>query len=414
MRVTLINTTDTVGGASIACRRLLTALHNNGTQATMLVKEQYSDNPLIQHVGWQNKLREAHHAIEKLGFLPYERDKSVRFSFSTAILGLNIAQHEAVKSADILHLHWVNKGFLSLHSLEQLAKTGKPIFWTLHDMWTFTGGCHYANECRNYQNQCGQCTAFLKQPAENDLSHQIWLKKRKIFAKMNLHIVTCSEWLGAAARSASLLRDILVTAIPNPIDTNKYTPATNKTPRTDGKKTILFQAMNVNDERKGFKYLLEALVILRQKHPNIASQVRLLVFGKSKPETFAGIDIPVETLGLLHSEEAIIAAYQQADVFVIPSLEENLPNTIMESLACGVPVVAFGSGGIPEMVKTGYNGYLANTKNAADLADGIAFTLDNPHRQQELARHARQKALDEYAEKVVAARYQKLYTDANF
>ncbi|MBC7408548.1 MAG: glycosyltransferase family 4 protein, partial [Arcicella sp.] len=339
-----------------------------------------------------------------------------RFIFSQAKIGIDISNHPLIQKSDIIHLHWINFGFLSLNSLEKLFIIHKPIVWTLHDMWVFTGGCHYSRECTNYERNCGNCVQFLKDPAENDLSHQVWERKKEIFSKANVTIVTCSEWLAQKARESSLLKDKTIVSIPNPIDTDVFRSIEKSIARgnfklSPDKKYILFGAVKISDARKGFAYFAEAISIINQQLiiNNIDSDnIEVLIFGQAQAADFEGLPFKVNILGKLSDLETIATAYSVASVFVSPSIEDNLPNTIMESMACGTPVVGFDVGGIPEMIDHEKSGYLAKYKSSEDLAKGIYWILFNADYQL-LANNSRQKVLDNYSEKVVAEKYKKVY-----
>ncbi|MFN0016515.1 MAG: glycosyltransferase family 4 protein [Saprospiraceae bacterium] len=395
MRVALL-TTYPHGGAGIACRRLQVALRDSGVFADLITRE---DTPSR----WP-------FFAERLSFLPYERDKSVRFAFSLANFGSDLSKNHVIQQADVLHLHWITQGFLSLQNISQLARLGKPIVWTLHDMWAFTGGCHYSGSCKNYEQTCGRCP-FLRWQGENDLSHRIWLRKKKELPA-NLHIVTCSEWLANLARESGLLRQYPVASIPNPIDTGIFSPSDagkrhafrHKHGISDSSLVLLFVAVKVQDERKGFHYLQQALSELRQSRPE--QQVDLLVLGASRPEDLSALPYPAHALGLVREPEKLAEIYGAADIFVIPSLEDNLPNTVMESLACGTPVVGFQTGGIPEMVGHRINGYIVPQRDTRGLAEGITWVGQN---LMGLRLAAREKVAREYANAVVANRYTALY-----
>ena len=402
----LINTSDLVGGAAIACHRLLEAHIGNQIDVQLLVLEKTkSINKAVLKYTSRWPVKHANLYAEKFVFLHQEASKKNRFAFSTARFGENLYKHEAVKEADIIHLHWINHGYVSLKTLQQLVALNKPIVWTLHDMWAFTGGCHYSDACLNYQHTCGNCF-YIKNNNPSDLSNQIWRKKQEIYQSGNFHFVTCSKWLQSIALSSSLLNSIPVDCIPNPININLYQPVI--APETE-KYTLLFQAMNLADTRKGFKYFLESLDYIKKKFPQFAKKIKLLVFGKSKGVDLNSLGFEVENLGLLNQQEDIIKAYQQADVFVIPSLQDNLPNTIMESLACGVPVATFNTGGIPEMVEHQYNGYITEQKNSVGLAEGIKWILEDPNRYQQLSENARLKVIETYTYTTISTQYQSLY-----
>ena len=183
MKVTIVNTSDLQGGAAIAAFRLAEALDKTeDIQLSFIVKEKLSDRPFVQAANrspWQVYRGRLNFALEKVSFLPYEASKNIRFFYSNPNFGQDISQLPVIQEADVIHLHWINKGFLSFESLEKLFALGKPIVWTLHDMWSFTGGCHYAEHCQYFEQSCGNCF-YLKSPSPADLSHQIWRKKPKL------------------------------------------------------------------------------------------------------------------------------------------------------------------------------------------------------------------------------------------
>jgi glycosyltransferase involved in cell wall biosynthesis len=272
-------------------------------------------------------------------------------------------------------------------------------------MWAFTGGCHYAEDCDHFHRSCGNCF-FLKNPGPEDLSHQIWSRKQALYKNANMTIVTSSHWLQKEAQDSGLLADKKVLSIPSTLDTTvfKVLPVERKEAYT-----ILFQAMNINDKRKGLKYFLEALKILRKEHPEFSKKVRLLVFGKNTSDALSGLEYPVDYLGFISDQNQIAQAYNRCDTFVIPSLGDNLPNAVIEAMACGKPVVAFDTGGIPEMVDHQKNGYIAPQKDVQALADGIKWILEDSDRYQKLSKNALQKVEDCYTYEAVIGQYRKLY-----
>ncbi len=411
MKIALINTSDLQGGAAIACYRLGEALEkSNEVSVKMVVKEKTSHSSFVINSNpstLSEKLGKLNFALEKATFLRYESNKSMRFLFSHPNFGQDISTIPEIKEADILHFHWINKGFLSFSSLEKLIALNKPIIWTLHDMWPFTGGCHYSASCKNYQDTCGNCF-LLKNPKSNDISSKIWNKKKALYSEANLHIITCSAWLRGIASSSTLFNNLKVSNIPNTIDLNLFKPKA-KAKETKAKSTILFQAMNINDKRKGLKYFIEALQIIENEHLEFSKSIKLVIFGKNGSSQIDDLTFDVDYLGVLNTQQEIINAYHQSDVFVIPSLEDNLPNTIMEAMACGVPVVGFETGGIPEMVNHKKTGFIASQKNSRELAEGIMWTLENKERGIELSHNSRSKATKEYAHKVIANQYIEVY-----
>jgi glycosyltransferase involved in cell wall biosynthesis len=415
MRITLLSTFDTYGGAGIAASRLLGSLREAGHEAHLLVQQHKGQQAgvVAANPSWVGKyLAQARFATERALFVPHERDISVRFTFSPANVGIDLSQHPLVQSADVLHLHWVNFGFLSLKSLENLFKLGKPVVWTLHDEWAFTGGCHYAGTCRGFEHTCGHCL-FLRHPAATDLSHRIWQRKANILTDAPLHVVACSEWLASEARRSSLLGGYPILSIPNPIDAERFAPQHPHLARKalglpTQKPLILFVAMNVQDERKGFRYFKEALGILHAEAGASHEAPELLVVGKSQTTDFDDVPFRTHHLGSITSATTMAQVYNAASVFVIPSLEDNLPNTVMEALACGTPVVGFDTGGIPEMVQHLQHGFIAPQRNATALAQGMRWVLDSAA-YDTLSSRARAHVLAHYSPQVVAEQYVDLY-----
>lgn len=416
MKVTLINTSDAGGGAPAACLRLLKALEGEKIDAKLLVQYKKTDESNVQGVVrnvWTRLKARFDFLYERLPFIAFhERDKSVRFAFSTANAGFSIKNNPLIKNADILHLHWTNSGFLSINDLKELIDLGKPIVWTLHDMWTFTGGCHYAGSCNHFINQCGDCY-FLQDENPEDISHSGWLRKSAMYkGNKDITFVACSSWLAGVARKSSLLKDFNITSVPNPIDTELYFPKNKLDMRQNWginpfAKVILFGAANINDRRKGISYLVEALNHLVVNCPD-RGLVEVVIFGKNKHFDVSQLPFKVVQLSLITSQSDLAEIYSLADVFVTPSIEDNLPNTVMEALSCGTPVVAFNTGGIPEMVDHLQNGYLAEFESADDMAKGI-FNMLYADNKSELSANARNKVLNTFNNKKVANQYLEIY-----
>lgn len=416
MKVVFINTSDSSGGAAIACSRLQKALEKHSSiQGDILVQEKKTTNPAVTTIADTSLKKQfvwARFIAERLLFLPYERSREIRFLFNRGIVGVDISKHPLVQNADIIHLHWVNFGFLSTGSIKKLLALGKPVVWTFHDMWPFTGGCHHSGECENYQIECGNCK-FLKNPGGNDISRKDWFAKKSAYQPNRFTVVGCSQWLSKRARNSSLLNGFKIESIPNPIDITVFSPISKTEARKQlklpvDKHLILFAAMRVNAPMKGFSYFQEALINLKNNHPALSATIELLVFGQAEEEVLNQLSFKTHQLGQLSDVHQIVLAYNAASVFVTPSLEENLPNTIMESFACGTPAVGFSIGGIPEMIDHQQNGYLSEYKSVASLAAGIQWVLEN-NKEGELSGKARHKVLTDYAEHVVADQYSQLY-----
>lgn len=407
MKILIINTSDTYGGAAVAAYRLMNALQAEGKQVKMLVRDKYAEHPDVISVG--NKIQNNLNFYWERGtiFLHNRLSRKNLFDVSLANSGLSIVDHLAYKEADIIHLHWINQGMLSIEEIENIARSGKKIVWTMHDMWPFTGICHHAGTCINYESGCGECP-YLVAPSLHDLSYQRFVRKQRAYGEGNITFVACSNWLKMMADKSPLTQDHPVVSIPNPIDTERYAPddkaaARKKLNLPDNKKIVLFAAVKTSDPRKGIDYLAEASLIMSAQH----SDILFLIAGNNGDEIEKRLSLPAQTLGFVGPEE-MPAVYNAADLFVTPSLQENLPNTIMEAMACGTPCVGFHTGGIPEMITHRADGYVAQYKDAQDLANGILWALFEADVSR-LSLNARAKVISHYAQSLVAKQYIEIY-----
>ena len=401
------------GGAGRATLRLHQGLQRLGVNSQMLVQLKYSDNSTVfSRETILGKFSAKLKLLEHLDTLPlkvYRQRNASDFSLQWVPSGLSatIAQLDP----DVVNLHWVCHGYLPI---ETVAKLNKPLIWTLHDMWPFTGGCHYAQECDRYNNSCGTCPQLGSQKNE-DLSRWVWQRKAKAWKKLNLTIVTPSHWLAKCASSSSLFQNLRIEVIPNGLDTQLYKPIPRQVARDilnlpQDKSLILFGAMYPNsDRRKGFHLLQQALH--RLSATTWHNQAELVIFGASRPKEPMNLGLNAHYLGKLSDEISLAVVYAAADVFVAPSLQDNLPNTVMEAIACGTPSVAFNIGGMPDMIEHQHNGYLAQPFESEDLARGIVWVLENKERYQKLCDRARQKAEQEFTWEIQARRYKLLYSE---
>jgi len=414
MKILHINKSDKVGGASVAAMRLVKAQRAIGLDSQILVQEAQTDFEFVHqtsHTQFKKKLNFLRLALEKLYYWPHELSPEKRFVYSMANTGENIHNHPLVKEADIIHLHWFNQGFLSLKSLRKLARN-KIIVWTLHDMWAFTGGCHYSESCEKYMDECTNCL-FIKGTKVKDKSNTIFYRKKQVFENGKWHFITPSFWLKNLADQSSLIRQFKVENLPNAIDLDIFRPMDKKKARNElnlplNKKIILFGAMNVNDSRKGMSYFIKALEYLQSQ--NIENQIALAIFGKSNAEILKKLPFTTYHLGMIENELKMATIYQAVDTFVIPSLEDNLPNTVVESHASGLPVVAFDNSGLSEMIHHEEDGYLAHYLSSEDLAVGIRWVLFEAD-YSNLAKNARINAEINYEQKDVANKHLHYYEE---
>ncbi len=416
MKVIILNTAEQIGGAAIAAKRLMKALNGSGVQTRMLVRDRQTDDPDVAGINtsWlRKKWNTVRFIWERLViFIHNGLNRSELFRVSIANTGTDISRHPLVREADLIHLHWINQGFLSISDLESLLKLGKPVVWTMHDMWPVTGICHHARECSHYEAQCGSCF-YLNSSKGSDISHQVFLKKKKVYEESQMAFVCCSRWLGDRSLKGSLFMGKTVRVIPNPIDMDVFRKKDKAGSRRllnlpVDKRLVLFGALNVTDQRKGIDYLIDAFGYMKEKYPEQSGNIELVVFGQVKSEIRNLFDLPIHSMGYLNEEEKIVSLYSAVDLFATTSLEENLPNTIMETMACGTPCVGFNTGGIPEMIDHLQNGYVAEYKNAVDFAEGMMTVLSADHLDQ-YGRSALEKVRKTYCQPVVAGQYIRLY-----
>jgi len=410
MKVVLINTSDIEGGAARAAYRLHQGLQGIGVSSQMLVKNKKSGAPnvILSQNGIGNKFDKIISTISNSPLRLYpERNRAI---FSPQWLPDSLAAKVAKIQPDIINLHWVCGGYMQV---ESVPKFNKPLVWTLHDMWPFTGGCHYSEECDRYTKSCGSCPQ-LHSTKESDLSRWVWERKAKAWKNIDLTLVSPSAWLAKCANSSSLFKDFRVEVIPNGINTQKYKPINRHWAREilnlpQDKQIVLFGgAGGTGDRWKGFNLLVSALQSLSKSGWN--DRIELLVFGSSQPENAVELGFKAHYLGNLADDISLATVYAAADVFVAPSVYDNLPNTVMEAGACGIPSVAFKIGGLPDMIEHCSNGYLAKPYETEDLARGIAWVLEDPERHQKLCARARQKVAQEFTLDIQARRYLSLFS----
>lgn len=404
MKIVIVSSSDLYGGAARAAYRLHRSLLNQNIDSTMVVQKKVSDDYTV--IGPRSKfkslidgLRPAlDHIIMKL--------LKTKVLFSSSYLPFSsIVDKVNELNPDIVHLHWIAGGTLKI---EDLKKINAPIIWSCHDMWPFTGGCHYDEDCGAFKDQCGNCKV-LDNHRENDLSRRVFKRKISTYTKIEkLSIVCSSQWLTNCAKESTLFRNRHISTLPNCIDTKLFS-AMDKNMVKDifnipkNKKVILFSAMNaLSDPRKGAKELFEAINLLDVKDSIF------VVAGSSRPKEQLELKYPTYFIPPLADEVSLPLMYNVADVMIVPSIQENLANSIVESLSCGVPVVAFDIGGNKDMIEHKQNGYLSKAFDISDMALGIKWILENKNYSQ-LSKNAREKVLNEFDSKVVSKKYIELY-----
>lgn len=414
MKINIINTFDNYGGAARAAFRLYRGLRDAvGDDCAMLSLYKYSQDPGVRTLAPAAAEDVARaHAIEAEiaaetapypvlqagGFPPFHSERS---PFGDILV-------QQMPAADVVNLHWV-RGFVDYGAFFRSRPPGQPVVWTLHDMNAFTGGCHYTAGCDRYIDACGACPV-LESTDPEDASFQVLQRKRAILAARTggpLHVVAPSRWLAAEAKRSRLFADLPVSVIPYGLETDVFVPHDRQAARQSFNlpadlKIILFIAHVVTDPRKGLARLDEALARLGPQN-----DVALLLVGQGTPTLTA----PVQCLrsGLVNDDATVSRLYSAADLVVVPSLEDNLPNTVLEAMASGTATAGFAIGGIPDMIIPGETGFLADPADPQSLDRALAEALADPARLAALGRGARARVEREHTLARQAERYLDLY-----
>jgi glycosyltransferase involved in cell wall biosynthesis len=407
MKVLHLSTSDVDNGGARAAYRLHQGLRSLGCTSQMLVRAKFShENTVIAERSLQTKLGPP---ISSLPLRFYSKRNSAMFALQWFP---DVLERRARHfNPDIINLHWVCNGYLQI---ETLPKFNKPLVWTLHDVWPFTGGCDYIRDCENFKESCGNCPQLLSGTSW-DLSRWVWQRKKKSWENLNLTIVATSSWMADCARASSLFKHLRIETIPLGLDTGKYRPINKQIARNllnlpQDKQLVLFGAINAtSDRRKGFHLLLPALQQISSS--GWQDCLELVVFGSSKPEQPIDLGFNTHYLGFMHDDIALALIYAAADVMIVPSIQEAFGQTASESLSCGTPVVAFNTTGLKDIVDHQQNGYLAKPFEVEDLAKGIVWVLEDKERQQKLQYHAREKSLQTFSAEIQARRYLSLYEE---
>ncbi len=405
MKALLLSTSDIDGGAARAAYRLHRGLQTIGVDSQMLVRDKHSQDRTT--ISGKTKIAQLGANLDGLPLQLYP----TRPMFSPQWFPDAIAPKVAGLSPDIINLHWICGGYLRI---ETIAQFDKPLVWTLHDMWPFTGGCHYSQECDRYTDSCGACPQ-LSSSKNRDLSHWVWQRKAKAWKGSGLTIVSPSVWLAECAKSSSLFQDIRIEVIPHGLNTEKFKPVAQQTAREIlnlplNKQLVLFGVAPsaTGDPRKGFHLLQAALQKLSQSEWK--ERLELVVFGSSQPEKPLDLGFKTHYLGQFHDDISLALVYSAANVMIVPSIQEAFGQTASESLACGTPVVGFNATGVKDIIDHQQDGYLATPFEIEDLAQGIVWVLEDSDRYQKLRDRAREKAQQEFTLELQAQRYLSVFS----
>lgn len=415
MKIAILNTNDGRWGATVACMNLHKGLLGLGYDSTFFTKSKKSGlntvevlrSPLPRHV-----FNEVKHQVNQRFRLGRSRSSVSNTLFSPEYPGLNANVLDKLRNYDIINLHWVSH-YLSVANIGQLLKLRKPIIWTFHDQNPYTGGCHFTAGCENFMLDCDHCV---------QLEDHTWkfpvalLKLKKELWNSYIIIAAPSKWMITEAKKSPLFRDNDSYVIPSSVDTDIFKPidrmqARQKLGLPGNAFVILFSGASIHEKRKGYDNFKNAVSMLKLKIEGDmpGRQVQILMTGESK--TRAQFDeIPVQYTGYINNDRSMAEIYSSSDLFALPSLEDNYPNVLLESLACGTPAVAFGSGGIPDIIEHNSNGLLVACGDDEAFAGALYYLYKNPDIIKAMSEKARLNILSRNTISTHAVDYYELFS----
>ncbi len=419
MKIAVVSTNDFSGGAARAAYRLHEGFRLIGEDSIIISKNRTSADVNSIQINSADTASSEHIKDIRFEDIQYYINHS-RTSLSNTIYsypypGINITDHPFIQEADIINFHWVAY-FQSPTSIGQLLDRGKKIVWTIHDEWAFSGGCHYSAGCENFQTDCGSCPQL--ETADSIIARTVLQDKIQIFQD-RITVVGPSKWLAGQAKKSRLFKNSRVENVPYSLDTETFIPYSKAEMKRlwaipEERFTFLFGAESATEKRKGFFKLVEALSFLRensvwQKAVN-EGRIHFLLFGPPAKE-LKELGIPYTTVGTIHDDQLLSKVYAAADLFVLPSLEDNMPYTMMESLSSGTPIAAFRAGGMIDIIKDGYNGYIAESADAKSLSEKIFRSYSFPEERIQFGKNGREDMAKNFHLKVQAERYRDIFND---
>lgn len=415
MRIAQVSSYDQQGGAARATLRLHRALREAGEDSTLFVKRASGGEPVVTQARGPTDfygrlgrfIRRQANAWDQYRYRSSRPNGLDLFSGIRGEVGVGTISQ--IPPADVMNLHWVADAFIDLPALFNLIPSQQPLVWTLHDMNAMTGGCHYDDGCRRHQTGCGKCPQ-LGSHSSNDLSTRLWRAKNRLYHSIDstrMHLVTPSRWLAQEAQRSPLLSRFPVSVIANGLDTRIFRPFDRRLARAalnlpEDARIVIFVAESAANRRKGYAELLKALDVL-VGHPGLM----LLTLGADSGLAARGI--PNRQLGHISDDGLLALAYSAADIYALPSLQDNLPNTAVEALACGIPVVGFDVGGIPDLIRPNETGLLAPLADVSAFAAALLVLLSDHERRERMSRRCREVAVAEFDQELQATRYKSLY-----
>ena len=414
MKIVHVSTEDITGGAARAAYRLHTGLRRLGHDSSMYVLNRRSKDPHVTafdaSMDWTSRVRRRFRR-EQIAhdFAKYLQSRPVGFelfSDDRSPCGATIVPQ--LPPCDVINLHWI-AGFVDYKGLFGVLPHRIPIVWRLADMNALTGGCHYDHDCGRFKNGCGACPQLGSSDAE-DLSRRVWQRKQEAFSALRpnmLHVVALCRWMSALVKDSPLLSRFPVTLIPNGVDLEEFAPRDRRMSRNvlgipQNAHVLMFVSDDLTNRRKGFSLLIEALSAMTQ-YPDLF----LVSVGTGQPPMTGCI--PCLHLGHVNNDRWLSLIYSAADVFVIPSLQDNLPNTVLESMACGTPVIGFAVGGISDMIRDGRTGLLVPPQDVAGLRNAMVRLIRDSSARVSMSEESRRIAVDEYSRELQVQRYSELY-----
>ena len=400
MKVLHINQSDIAGGAAIAGYRLHQGLLNQGIDSRLLVGIVKTSSDCVAPTPRRRRIE----------------NQLYRFAWRFGLNYLNligsfdIPKHIFYQEASILNFHNLHNGYFNYLAIPSLTES-KPAVFTLHDMWSFTGHCAYSFNCDRWKQGCGQCPNLETYPAvPRDNTRIEWKLKNWVYSRADLTVVAPSRWLATQAKQSMLSR-FPIHQIPYGLDIEAYQPLDPNPCRLvlgipNNKKVLMFAADNLSDSRKGGDLLLNALHNLPT---SLKADILLLTLGASGEAMTETAGIPTFNLGYIGGDRLKAVAYSAADLFLSPTRADNLPLVLQESMACGTPMVSFKVGGVPDLVRPGITGYLAEPEDIQDFARGVQELLEDAKLRSQMSQNCRAIALEEYSLDLQAQRYIDLY-----
>jgi len=410
MKIALICKSDATGGAAVVTFRLMNALRAKGIDARMIVAEKRTDSPWVIKAAPDYKIKSAFIRERLKIYMANGFNRSTLFQVDTASVGLPLHHIPFIKDADVICLNWINQGLMSLRGIRKLAALGKPIVWTMHDMWNMTGICHHAGYCLGFlspDGTCRRCPLLTGKVSCKTMARKIWKAKKKLYDNAHIRFVAVSNWLAESARKSSLMKDAGITVIPNAFPIKETTTGASSAPL----KRIIFGAARIDDPIKGHETLVKATRILKNKYPEEAGSLELVTFGSLKnPEALKDVAIAHTHLGRISPQE-IKEVYSSGIAVVSTSEWETLPGTLIEGQAWGCVPVTLNHGGQPDIIDHLRTGYLApwsdsEEERASSIADGIIWASHNAHRLKE---EMQKSVRDRFSEEAVAKSYIRLF-----